>query len=175
MCIHVYTYTHIPILVFIFVFVRLFLCLCAVVFMLVYIYIYQVHISIYNIHNICIHMYLSIYLYSVKVVFRFYLTPRHRGRGGEERAACLRGASPLLLNLPETHFSLIKAYIYIYIYCMYLVTPPTPRKPPLQTLHLSIETPFFSESNFGAVSTKFKHKCKTQKIQKPKIPKIPKS
>ena len=53
--------------------------------------------------------------------------------------------------------------IYIYIYRH----PPTTRTPLRNTVNTDANA-VFSESNFGAVSTDWKHKCKTQKIQKPK-------
>ena len=66
------------------------------------------------------------------------------------------------------------AYIYIYVYGH---PPPTTRTPLKDTVNTDTNAVSFSESNFGAVSTDWKHKCKTQKktkIQKPKNPKIPK-
>ena len=61
-------------------------------------------------------------------------------------------------------------YMYVYV-CGHPATTRTSLK---NTVNIDTNA-FFSESNFGAVSTDGKHKCKTQKIQKSKNPKIQKS
>ena len=65
------------------------------------------------------------------------------------------------------------AHMYLYIYIC--GRRPTTRTPLKNTVNTVTNTVFFSESNFGAVSTDWKHRCKTQKkpkIQKPNDPTI---
>ena len=73
-------------------------------------------------------------------------------------------------------------HTYIHIYT-YMVTPPTTRTPLKNTVN-TYTNAFFFESNFGAVSTDWKHMCKKhkkshkiqiQKLQKSKNPKIQKT
>ena len=71
------------------------------------------------------------------------------------------------------------ACMYACVYDIYIYGhPPTTRTPLKNTVNTDANAVFF-ESNSGAVSTDWKHKCKTQKsknpkIQKPKNPKIKK-
>ena len=72
-------------------------------------------------------------------------------------------------------YSYICKYIYIHV-CIYIyMVTPLRHAHPLETLKIPTQTPFFSESNFGAVSTGWIHKCKPQKISKFENPKIQKS
>ena len=70
-------------------------------------------------------------------------------------------------------YTSISMYVCMYIY-IYMVTPPTTRTPSKNTVNIDTNA-VFSESNFGAVSTDWKHKCETQRIPKSKSPKIQKS
>ena len=66
-------------------------------------------------------------------------------------------------------------YIYIYVYIYICGQPPLTTRTPLKNTVNTDASAVFSESNFGAVSTDWKHKCKTQEIQKSKNPKTQKS
>ena len=60
----------------------------------------------------------------------------------------------------------VRMCIYIYIYSH----PPTTCTPLKSTVTADTNA-VFSESNFGAVSTDWKHKCKTQESKNPNIQK----
>ena len=129
-----HTYTHIHICIHVYIHINIY------IYTYVHIYIYTyIHIYIYTYIHIYIYTHIHIYIYTHIHIYIYTYT-----------------------------------YMYIYIYIpTYIHTntdvdtkshpphPPTTRTPLKNTVNTDTNTAF-SESNFGAVSTDWKHKCKTQ-------------